>query len=57
MMVIPQNTFAGLGISGRGSPFIFLSEMFLFVVVVVYFGVTIFVGAQTANISFDSPSV
>lgn len=28
MMVLPQNTFAGLSISGRGNSFVFLSEMF-----------------------------
>lgn len=55
MMVLPENTFAGLGISGRGNPFVFRSEMFLFFVVVVDVGVTIFAGAQGANISLDSP--
>lgn len=54
-MVLPENTFAGLGISGRGNPFVFRSEMFLFFVVVVDVGVTIFAGAQRANISLDSP--
>jgi len=49
----PTNTFAGLGISSKGT---FLCHPLKQGFLIVYVGVIIFAGAKMSNTSLDSPS-